>query len=127
MTTKNFNPKIDKMLTCQCGHAECDKRTVDQDALEKLQLMRDDLGAPMIITSGARCPFHKEELGRTRTDHQSKKCVDIAYKNELELVKLLVLAGRHGATRVAFSERLKFVHVSFIETGRKDVVTWSYK
>lgn len=124
--TRNFNPAIDKKLTCTCGLASCDKRTVSQATLDRLQSMRDDLGASIIITSGARCPNHPNELGRKGTDHQSCDAVDIAISNEQQLTKILVLAGRYGATRCAYDLKRGFVHISFVDTERRDVPTWSY-
>ena len=40
--------------------------------------------------------------------------------------KLKVLAGRHGATRVAGGHEDGFVHLAWTETDRRDVPTWEY-
>lgn len=125
--TKNFNPKYDKKLRCTCGHKDCDKREVDQETLDRLQLVRDDLAKPMTVTSGGRCPYHPNEANKAKAgDHQKCKAVDIACDSvELE-TKLKVLAGRHGATRVAGGAYCGFVHLAWTETDRTDVPTWSY-
>lgn len=123
--TRNFNPATDTLLRCTCGHQDCDRRSVDQDSLDKLQLVRDDYGAPMAITSGGRCPNHPDELKRSKPgDHQKCTTVDVGYKTVLQRNKLMVLAGRHGATRVAFGRG--FVHISWTPTGDKSVPTWEY-
>ena len=71
--TKNFNPEIDIMLSCQCKKAGCDKRSVKLMLLNMLQRVRDDYGLPIIVTSGGRCPLHNYEVHRDKpADHQ--KC-----------------------------------------------------
>ena len=125
--TKNFNPKSDPKLLCTCGHEHCDKRSVDQITLDKVQLMRNDYGKSMVINSGARCPLHRNEVGRGKfTDHQLRYTVDIACDNLQDETKIKVLAGRHGATRVAGAFKDGFVHCSWTPTARKDVPTWEY-
>lgn len=126
--TKNFNPVSDPKLLCTCGHVECDKRSVSQSALDKIQLIRDDIGQPMTITSGGRCPNHTNEIKKANPgDHQLCQAVDVKCDNEEFETKLKVLAGRHGATRVAGGAYCGFVHIAFTHTSRKDVPTWSYK
>lgn len=125
--TKNFHPDLDHKLRCTCGHKDCDKRSVDQATLNKVQFMRDDLGLKMTITSGGRCPNHPNERSKRQAgDHQKCKAVDIACDHEQLATKLKVLAGRYGATRVAGGAYCGFVHCAWTETKRLDVPTWSY-
>jgi len=125
--TKNFHPSTDHKLLCTCGHVKCDKRSVNQFTLDMLQHVRADYGRPMIITSGGRCPYHPNEVTKKKAgDHQRQYAVDVFYDNELDRNKLMVLAGRYGATRVAGSERLNFVHLAWTPTGDASVPTWSY-
>lgn len=124
---KNFNPHTDPKLLCTCGHKDCDKRSVDQDSLDKLQLIRDDLGQSMTVTSGGRCANHPNEKNKLQAgDHRLCKAVDIACSRDQLETKLKVLAGRHGATRVAGGAYCGFVHIAFTDTDRTDVPTWSY-
>lgn len=124
--TKNFNPETDPRLLCTCDHPDCDKRSVKQFALNKVQLMRNDAGRPFTITSGGRCNFHPNELGREDTDHQNCVAVDIAYKTILERNELMVLAGRYGATAVAYGNG--FIHCAWrnLSLGDMRVRTWTY-
>lgn len=125
--TKNFHPCSDKMLTCQCGHPDCDQRSVDQETLDNVQLIRTDINTPMIITSGGRCPNHQNEINKKSPgDHQLCKAVDVRCTDHKMETKLKVLAGRHGATRVAGGAYCGFVHMAWTETDRKDCPTWSY-
>ena len=123
--TKNFNPVTDVKLLCTCGHPDCDKRSVNQFTLNQVQLVREDYGRPMTITSGGRCPNHPNELTKKKPgDHQKQYAVDVYYETVLERNKLMVLAGRHGATRVAAGKN--FVHMAWTPTEDKSVPTWEY-
>ena len=123
--TKNFNPNTDRKLLCTCGHSGCDQRAVEQWVLDKLQLMRDDLGQPITITSGGRCPHHPNERNKLKPgDHQQCVAVDVRCRERSLATKLKVLAGRHGATRVAGGAYCGFVHIAWTETDRTDVPTW---
>lgn len=125
--TKNFSPETDPKLICTCGHPGCDRRSVDQETLNQVQLVREDLGEPMHITSGGRCSHHPNEVTKKAPgDHQKCKAVDVECLDELMETKLKVLAGRHGATRVAGGAYCGFVHIAWTETDRTDVPTWSY-
>lgn len=127
--TKNFNVNTDPKLACTCGDPRCHKPVVTQETLERAQLMRDDIGQSLIITSGARCPFHPDEQGREAGsgDHQKRRTLDFKCDNQELETKIKVLAGRYGATRVAGTYKDGFVHVSWTPTRRKDVPTWSYE
>lgn len=114
-------------MLCTCGHTECDQRSVSQFSLDKVQLIRDDINQSMVITSGGRCPNHPNELKKKKAgDHQRQYAVDVACDDEEFETKLKVLAGRHGATRVAGGAYCGFVHIAFTPTDRRDVPTWSY-
>jgi hypothetical protein len=127
ISTKNFNPVDDPKLCCTCGHPECDKRSVKQLVLDRVQSIRDDLGLPMVITSGGRCPFHQNEIHKSKPgDHQECYAVDVSCISKEHETKLKVLAGRWGATRVAGSYEDGFVHIAFTPTDRRDVPTWVY-
>lgn len=125
--TKNFNPETDPKLLCTCGHNDCDRRSVDQETLNNVQLIRNDLDQPMTITSGGRCPNHPNELKKKSPgDHQLCKAVDIECDSKELETKLKVLAGRYGATRVAGGAYCGFVHMAWTDTNRRDVPTWTY-
>lgn len=76
--TKNFSPDTDPKLLCTCGHPDCDQRSVSQEHLHRVQVVRDIVG-PLTVTSGGRCPNHPNELHRTTpADHQKQLGVDVA-------------------------------------------------
>ena len=127
ISTSNFNPSTDPKLLCTCGHPDCDQRSVDQPTLNQVQLIRDDLNQSMTITSGGRCPNHPNEVTKDEPgDHQKLTSVDVRCRSLKMETKLKVLAGRHGATRVAGSAKDGFVHMAWTATTRTDVPTWGY-
>lgn len=124
--TKNFHPETDPRLRCSCGHADCDRRSVRQDVLNWVQRIRDDADRPLTITSGGRCPNHPDEQHRTKpADHQNGVAVDIGYKTIVQRNEIMVLAGRYGATAVAFGRN--FVHVGWRDLLDNRLRTWEYK
>ena len=110
--TKNFDPLVDLKLSCTCGEDGCDKRTTKQLLLSKLQMVRDDYGLPMIVTSGGRCPLHKNEKHRsTPADHQKCLGVDIRITGLSMGVKLAALAGKYGFNAIAINLESGFIHL----------------
>lgn len=76
--TENFHPDTDPKLLCTCGHPDCDRRSVSQELLNRIQLVRNKIGS-LNVTSGGRCPNHPDELARTTpADHQKGQGIDIA-------------------------------------------------
>lgn len=125
ISTANFHPSTDIKLLCTCGHSDCDRRSVKQSVLDKVQLVREDANRSLTVTSGGRCPNHPNEVHRSKpADHQNCVGVDVYYRTVKERNELMVLAGRHGATAVAAG--LNFVHMAWREVDDNRVRTWEY-
>ena len=121
--TKNFNPETDKKLLCTCGHANCDKRSVKQSTLTRLQKVRDDAMRPLTVASGGRCPNHKNEVHRTTpADHQKGIGIDIAVAGGLERAQIVRLGMKHGFNAVGVAKT--FVHLGYREG--EPFVMWVY-
>jgi len=121
--TKNFNPTTDPKLLCTCGKSGCDKRSVRQDVLDRLQLVRDDVNRPLQLTSGGRCPLHKDELKRIKpADHQQGIGVDISVCNGFERGQLVELGLKHGFNAIGIAK--SFVHLGYREGCT--LVIWTY-
>lgn len=92
---------------------------VDHDAISKLELMREIVGRPFIITSAYRDPLHNARVGGApRSFHKYGKAFDISLRghNKDQLKAAAIEAGFGG---IAFAKT--FLHV---DTGRRR--TWSY-
>ncbi len=122
--TKDFNPDVDTKLLCTCGHSECDKRSVHQWVLDKVQLIRWAADRPLRITSGGRCPNHPNEVHREKpADHQKCQAVDIAVYNGEQRSEIVRLAISVGANAIGVAN--SFVHVGFRCDTDKQVM-WTY-
>ena len=121
--TKNFNPKSDPKLLCTCGHKDCDKRSVNQETLDKLQLLRGWFNSPMTVTSGGRCPNHPNEVHRDKpADHQKGIGVDVRYRSEKEKNLIMLYGAKAGFTAIAAGKN--FVHLG--NRPQTYFTTWSY-
>lgn len=121
--TQNFNVKTDPRIVCCCGHPDCDKRSVKQRVLNRVQMIRGEANRPLTITSGGRCPNHPDEVHRTKpADHQNCVGVDIKVNNGLERMEIVRLGMKYGATAIGVAKT--FVHLGW----RKDSpeVMWTY-
>ncbi len=125
--TKNFDPAIDIMLSCQCKKDGCDKRSVKLMFLNMLQKVRDDYKFPMIVTSGGRCPLHKNELHRDKAaDHQKGLGVDIKITGEVMAMKLTAIASKYGFNAFGLNLKSGFLHVGYRPEFPNDVFAWGY-
>ena len=61
----------------ECLH--CGKNEIKDDFIDKLQVLRDACGFPMIITSGYRCPEHNIKVSTTGANgpHTTGRAVDV--------------------------------------------------
>lgn len=109
--TKNFNPTTDPKLLCTCGNINCDKRSVNQETLNRTQLVRNDANRGLTITSGGRCPYHHDELHRTvPADHQKCQGVDVKVQGGLERGEIVSLGIKHGFNAIGVAK--DFVHLA---------------
>ena len=70
--TKNFKKSE---FDCPC----CGMNNMSQVMVNTLQRIRDKVKAPIIITSGCRCPDHNEDVGgKKKSAHMKGTAVDIA-------------------------------------------------
>ena len=126
--TKNFNPETDKKLICTCNDERCDKRSVKQGVLNMLQLVRDEYDLPMSVTSGGRCPYHKNELHRDKpADHQKGQGVDVRITGMVMAMLIIAIASKHGFNAFGINLKAGFIHLGFRPelVGKKPKV-WTY-
>ena len=108
-------------LECRCG---CNTRYIENEAISKLQKLRDILQKPIIINSAARCPLHNVRVGGSpKSQHRSTQqnpstAFDISLKglNKEEVIKAAKFAGFKGLG-INYNS---FVHVD----NRKYSATW---
>lgn len=84
--TENFNLKE---FQCSC----CGTVKIDPELVRRLQAMRDELGVPIIVNSGYRCPAHNKAVGGAKdSQHLVGKAADITAR---DLPRLMLLAEKY--------------------------------
>jgi hypothetical protein len=121
--TKNFSPETDPKLRCTCGVTGCDRRSVNQETLDRVQLVRNSANRSLTVTSGGRCGLHRDEVHRTKpADHQKGIAVDILVSGGLQRAQLVELGLQHGFNAIGIAKT--FVHLGYREGA--PTVMWVY-
>src|SRR3972149_1804632 len=110
---------------CKCGRPECDAlRYVHPDLIDKLNILREFLKVPLIITSGLRCEFrNRQEGGVKDSEHLVGEAVDIACTTSGERFRIAKYGPRAGFHRVGIGKT--FVHLDLSPTKPQNVL-WLY-
>lgn len=84
---------------------------VDGRALDLLQALRDELGRPMLITSGYRSPSHNKEVGGAeRSQHLLGRAFDVVMTNH-DPEAFVAAAERVGFNGIGLYPDRNFIHV----------------
>lgn len=95
-STRNFNPLKDTRMLCSCG---CNSGSVNQQLLDKLQIVRNKFGKGMIVTSGYRCATHNLKIGgASKSQHLTGNAIDISCTNSSDRAVLVRLGLEQGLT-----------------------------
>ena len=107
-----------------CRHTG--KNEMKHEFMVLLQAIRKDFGKPMFVTSGYRDPTHPVEArkGHTTGEHTRGTCADIACSNSADRFKLVVIALKHGITRIGIAKT--FIHLGIGGPGLPANVIWEY-
>lgn len=82
--TKNFKANE---ITCKCG--DCHATFISIELMDKLQLLREEYGKSITITSGYRCPEHNRKIGGAKkSQHVLGNAVDVTSDDLATLYKL---------------------------------------
>jgi uncharacterized protein YcbK (DUF882 family) len=112
--SKNFNLSE---FSCKC----CGSVKIDSEVVKKLQLMRDKIQKPIIITSGYRCPKHNQEVGGTDNSyHTQGLAVDIVVDG-YSLDELEMIAKEVGFRGIGIYRSANFIHLDLGPVRRWEV------
>jgi zinc D-Ala-D-Ala carboxypeptidase len=112
-----------KETSCRCGCGF----NVSQFALEKLDKARDYAGIPFIINSGARCADWNIKVGgEVNSAHTLGEAFDIAFTDNLEMLKIIVALTKAGFNRIGLNFAKKFIHAD-IDIKLPNPAYWVYK
>ena len=119
-STKNFK---EEEFNCKCP--KCGMKVphnMNPKAMSKVQMLRDAVERPLVITSGYRCPEHPNEARKAKPgQHNEGLAVDIKVSNgaeAFELIKTGLLLGANG-----FAYGNGFIHLDW---RYSTPVTWKY-
>jgi zinc D-Ala-D-Ala carboxypeptidase len=104
---------------------------MDDDFMTKLDIIREEVGVPFIVTSGYRDKTHPIEAKKTTPGaHASGKAVDILIRGK-DALKLIEVALKHGITGLGVKQQgdSRFIHLDTLdsEPHRPRPTVWSYK
>lgn len=112
-----------KEFACKCG---CGFAAADAELLNTLEMIREKLGSPVIITSGCRCEAHNKAVGgAAKSQHVRGMACDINVKGYTpkEVQDFLVKEideGRMPAISIGYGKT--FTHIDV----RSNPVRFSY-
>ena len=124
------NSKYFKANEFTCSHTGTEN--MDQDFIDKLNILRDTYGKPMTVSSGYRDSTHPVEAVKkdpTTGAHVSGKAADILIERG-NAFKLLSLAFLIGFTGIGVNQKggARFLHLDTLENSptRPRPTIWSY-
>lgn len=117
-----FTPEGDpKLFACSCG--KCDTKPTTR-LLDTLQIIREDVGFPMKVTSGPRCPdYNSTILGSKYSEHIDGDGSDIECLHSRQRFILIDAAINSGINRIGIGKT--FIHLGVSETNDQ-MVMWVY-
>ena len=67
---------------CKCNRVNCDAKPINPLLVEKLDILRSRIGAPLIVSSGQRCQYWNDKSGGVKNsahlngDAADIRCID---------------------------------------------------
>ena len=118
-----FDPAIDTRLAC----SHCGRMEMQDSFMQKIGRIRHEVGVPLRVTSGYRCPVHNNAVSSTGENgpHTTGHAVDIAADSRLRY-HLVNAALAEGITRIGIAKT--FIHLDDLTPadGVPDQVIWTY-
>lgn len=117
--------KFFKLSEFDCKH--CGQNMMQSGFIDKLDALRKEVGFPLRVTSGYRCPQHNMAVSTTGPNgpHTTGRAVDLGVDRARALI-VLKAALNGGFTGVGIQQKgaSRFIHLDDLEDGRPTI--WSY-
>lgn len=92
-----------------------------EEILEKLELLREMWGKPLVPSSGQRCEFqNRKSKGALNSQHLIGNACDFYLENTAEVKELMVIAEKAGFKGIGYGRRL--LHID----NRPKYARWIY-
>lgn len=114
MNWSNIQHFKESEFKCHCG---CGRADMDQQFIERLDMVRGKLGFPISINSGYRCPAHNDKVSSTgRTGpHTTGKAADLGLSYTGARKALTTLSEVFNGIGLQQKGESRFVHVDALE------------
>ena len=97
---------------------------MSEDLILILESVREQLGKPVVITSGYRTPAHNQQIGgKPNSSHLKGLAADIACKDSKYRFELVRELMEHGIDRIGIGDT--FIHIDIDDDKSPDVI-WTY-
>ena len=117
MLTKHFSIKE---FECKC----CNKQVMNQDFMITLELLREELEIPMIVTSGYRCERHNKAVGgSSRSQHLIGRAADISTVGMTSDILYTLISSAIDWDFRGIGIGRNFIHIDNRKRGKK---LWVY-
>lgn len=106
-----------------CSH--CGKVAMDEDFVQLLQAIRAELGIPLVINSGYRCPIYNAEISSSgyNGSHTLGLAVDIKVNSAVTRARIFEAAYKRGVRRFGIAKT--FIHLD-TSTQHPSPAIWGY-
>lgn len=113
---------------CQCG---CGVNGISEDFIDVLQEIRNEFGAPMVISSGYRCHQHPLESAKPIPgEHTEGTCADVLVSHSAAFALLKAAINHPRVTGIGVKQKSvgRFLHIGIgpEKPGRPRPHVWSY-
>lgn len=119
-----FDPQVDVKLRCSCG---CGRMEMDDEFMRMQDEIRLEIGRPLIVTSGYRCPEYNAKVSSTGPTgpHTTGRAIDYRADSRLRW-EILDAAALRGCSR--FGIAAWGIHVDDLDEfdGFDSQVIWTY-
>ncbi|SEA34780.1 Peptidase M15 [Eubacterium aggregans] len=96
---------------CTCpGYCDGWPSPMDPDLLATIEILRESLGAPVIITSGVRCPRYNAEVGGIEYSRHLRGHAADLYSPQIDIHTVAQVASTLGLTVITYYDQ-GFIHV----------------
>ena len=111
-------------FTCKCG---CGDNLMDASFIDKLDDLRHNLGFPLIVSSGYRCPDYNDKISNTgRTGpHTTGRAVDLGAGHSYA-IEILAMGYKAGFRGFGVSQKGKHRFIHLDDLPRSFLTIWSY-
>ena len=114
-------------MKCRCQRPTCDAVAMDPEFMEALDTLRERVGRPLRVTSGARCAFwNAHEGGQPDSAHLTGQAADLEIRTSPRRWEVVAANFRPPVLFTRLGIAPTFVHVDAADLTHATHVLWLY-